>query len=473
MMIEFWKRNEAIKVMEWGMSDFSSQGEKLLCSFEGEIRPSVVDGKPTRYFPQKEKLFRQFVSMGGLVGAFLLVFVTLLAFFIVRLVFGSTFTYLLQAIFIKVINGVLMTIAIWLTVRENHRTESEFEEYLIAKVFVFEFLNSFSMLFYIAFFRNMVGDSCGPADGSCMGELSLALFVIFGFRVVIINAEELLWPHIEPYFKSAFKSVKLRFIEWYNEEFPDELPETTPTRGLIDGIQASLEKEAEKERIESMKKQMMEAMTKTELEYNKEVYSRHRSTVEEYSELMIQFGYSTLFVAAFPLAPVFALLGNYLKLRILAQNVFGEMRRPVPAGCKGLGTWTDVLQIISLISVVTNCGIICFTMGSTSATSAGSFVMFITLQYLLFACMSAAAYFVPDVPDCVPIQEERTQHLITKIIDAEPDPEPRTYAPALSPQELVVENDEDDSEGGSKSQQWAEEGRSSGAPIMGHKSGKY
>lgn len=76
-------------------------------------------------------------------------------------------------------NGIFMKLAVWLTHRENHRYESEYEESLIAKLFLFQFMNSYAMLFYIAFFRSMVGDECDGGEG-CMGELSLALFVIFG-----------------------------------------------------------------------------------------------------------------------------------------------------------------------------------------------------------------------------------------------------------------------------------------------------
>ena len=35
----------------------------------------------------------------------------------------------------------------------------------------------------------------------------------------------------------------------------------------------------------------------------------------EYLEIVIQFGFITIFVAAFPLAPLFALLNNILEIR--------------------------------------------------------------------------------------------------------------------------------------------------------------
>ena len=177
-MIEFWRRKQASIAMQWGMVGFNSD-EVDLPTFEGTIIDSVIDGRPTLYFSEKEKLIRQGISAVGVLGTLVVVTVSLAAFFIVRLIFGSFLTYLIQAIVIQIMNGVFMKFAVWLTSRENHRFESQFEESLIAKLFLFQFLNSYSMLFYIAFFRTMIGDYC-PGGMGCTGELSLALFVIFG-----------------------------------------------------------------------------------------------------------------------------------------------------------------------------------------------------------------------------------------------------------------------------------------------------
>ena len=43
--------------------------------------------------------------------------------------------------------------------------------------------------------------------------------------------------------------------------------------------------------------------------------------LDEYLELAIQYGFITLFVAAFPLAPLFALINNALEVRLDAVKV--------------------------------------------------------------------------------------------------------------------------------------------------------
>ena len=38
---------------------------------------------------------------------------------------------------------------------ENHRTQTEYDDALILKLFAFQFVNSYTSLFYIAFFRTV------------------------------------------------------------------------------------------------------------------------------------------------------------------------------------------------------------------------------------------------------------------------------------------------------------------------------
>lgn len=39
------------------------------------------------------------------------------------------------------------------------------------------------------------------------------------------------------------------------------------------------------------------------------------TTFVNFAELAVQYGYATLFAAAFPLSPIMAMLNNYIKIR--------------------------------------------------------------------------------------------------------------------------------------------------------------
>ena len=67
-----------------------------------------------------------------------------------------------------------------------------------------------------------------------------------------------------------------------------------------------------------------------------------------------QFGFVTLFVAAFPLAPLFALLNNIIEIRLDAFKFVSIWRRPHAAKADGIGIWMPIMQGISFIAVLTN-----------------------------------------------------------------------------------------------------------------------
>jgi hypothetical protein len=76
--------------------------------------------------------------------------------------------------------------------------------------------------------------------------------------------------------------------------------------------------------------------------------------VFSFSFPVIQFGFLTIFVAAFPLAPLFALINNIIEIRGDAQKFVKQLKRPVAVKQQDIGVWYDVLFAISRIAVVSN-----------------------------------------------------------------------------------------------------------------------
>lgn len=97
--------------------------------------------------------------------------------------------------------------------------------------------------------------------------------------------------------------------------------------------------------------------------------------------------------------------------RIFYLTVYCFCRRPIPSGAQDIGTWMDIFQMTALASVITNAGIICFTMELIQASPQGIVWAFICLQYSIIGLMALFAYIVPDVPEEVTIQLQRMQHL--------------------------------------------------------------
>ena len=62
-------------------------------------------------------------------------------------------------------------------------------------------------------------------------------------------------------------------------------------------------------------------LTDVEKQFIAEEYDVLMGTFKDYGEMVIQFGYCTLFVAAFPLAPMLAFINNAIEIRVDAWKL--------------------------------------------------------------------------------------------------------------------------------------------------------
>ena len=73
-----------------------------------------------------------------------------------------------------------------------------------------------------------------------------------------------------------------------------------------------------------------------------------------FSHAVIQFGFVTIFVASFPLAPLFAIINNVLEMRLDARKLLVFYRRPVGQRVRDIGIWYRILNTIGKLAVLSN-----------------------------------------------------------------------------------------------------------------------
>jgi anoctamin-10 len=78
-------------------------------------------------------------------------------------------------------------------------------------------------------------------------------------------------------------------------------------------------------------------------------------------EIVIQFGYVTLFASAYPLASLVALVANWVEIRSDCFKLAKVCRRPRSLRADGIGVWRTLLSCIVWTSALTNCLIVGFT----------------------------------------------------------------------------------------------------------------
>lgn len=114
---------------------------------------------------------------------------------------------------------------------------------------------------------------------------------------------------------------------------------------------------------------------------------------------VIQFGFITLFVASFPLAPLLALFNNILEIRVDAWKFTTQFRRPVASKARNIGAWQEILNAVAILSVVTNVNLSNFIHVPT-------FVFFYTFEGLVIKDISCSlflqAFIIAFTSDMIP-----------------------------------------------------------------------
>eukprot|EP00002_Diphylleia_rotans_P018600 TRINITY_DN359_c0_g6_i1.p1 TRINITY_DN359_c0_g6~~TRINITY_DN359_c0_g6_i1.p1 ORF type:complete len:691 (-),score=174.98 TRINITY_DN359_c0_g6_i1:495-2567(-) len=327
--LEFWKREQATLAWRWNSAGVE-EDEPVRPNFQGEKKVSRITGEEEIYYSPLKRAAKLAVSYPLILSILSAVIIATFGILVLRIVLSRTKSMQtigpllagsLNAVSIVILDQLYLYVAYYLNEWENYRTETQFEDNLIAKNFLFQFINSYVSLFYIAYAKSSKPEIFGEQDqceGSCMQELLIQLGSIFATRMVVQQAME----SLVPYFK-----MKLR--TW---------AETSST--VLDTASSDSDITLE------------ESQSKRE---------RYLNAFDDYNEMIIQFGYVTLFAAAFPVASLLALMNNVIEIRTDAQKLCTSFQRPFYRTVEDIGTYYYILEIMSTVAVMTNCCILAFT----------------------------------------------------------------------------------------------------------------
>ncbi|GJJ72031.1 hypothetical protein EMPS_04388 [Entomortierella parvispora] len=414
LFVEFWKRKSSVLAYEWNTLDFE-QRERARPEFKPTgTRISPVTGKTELYYPR----YKQILS---LMTSILVVFVSIgivivsvgsLMLFGVILRRGSPGNYkttaitaVLNLVVIMALGTVYARLAKFLTDNENHRRLTQYQDALIIKRFLFDFVNFYSALVYIGYLKDNVGSTAkiyktqtyhDQCVESCMNELTIQLAIVFVGKQFLNQAQELAIPQLQKWWNRKNElAEKAKFVGKYKDKKPNMVK---PPQWAKDDILP---------------------------DYNPQMF-------EEYRELVIQFGFCTLFVVAFPIAPIFALLNNALEIRVDAYKLLTQHRRPIAQAAQDIGSWEYILTLLTHLSVFTNACLIAFRStwmknnvftavqwytptpegsNETNFTLLAVQLLFIFIyEHVVLLIKVLIAYLVHDVPQTVKLAIERENY---------------------------------------------------------------
>jgi hypothetical protein len=411
--VNSWKREEKKRALHWGMLGFE-EAEQQRPQFRGDLISSYVDGAFIVWYPQRYRRAKQFLSYTIIISIMLLVVASLSGIYAMRNALDKTFksnaqtiASILNAVQIYIFNAAYNAVARSLNDAENHETDTDYVDSMVAKTFVFQFVNSYLPFFYLGFVAqylprpasdspNYMG-TCGFYN--CMGPLAITLQILYASRLTTDNA------------------IAIFMDWWYQGSKRNAEMKGVPKGG---------------------------SLCTPESQYILLATDTLNDNISFYADTAIQFGYCVLFVACQPICFAATLASNYLRTKLTTWKYMSWYQRPIPVGCEDIGTWQSIFYVIVIVGIFTNGGIICFTMDvlKSDSETLDSFMsessrplpfqraefsaivrvwIFFGYVVAMLLVLVLVTLIMPKDSTAVLIQQERSKFIVSKIIEHQED----------------------------------------------------
>nr|XP_036858328.1 anoctamin-9 isoform X4 [Manis javanica] len=339
VFLEIWKRQRACVVLHWDLYGWDEDQEEMALELINcpnyQLRPHQHSYlRSTIILILSLFMVCLMVGMAHVLVVYRVLAAALLNAAVPFLGRQVTTAVAVTGALVHYVTVVIMTkinkcVALRLCDFEKPRTFSERESKFTIKFFTLQFFAHFSSLIYIAFILGRINGHPGNLVllagqwkleechlSGCMMDLFLQMAIIMGLKQTLSNCMEYLGPWL------AHKCRLMRVKRGCRSRDPE--------------------------------------LRDWERNYCLNPVNTF-SLFDEFMEMMIQYSFTTVFVAAFPLAPLLALFSNLVEIRLDAIKMVRLRQRLVPRKAKDIGTWLQVLETIGVLAVIANGMVIAFT----------------------------------------------------------------------------------------------------------------
>lgn len=351
--------------------------------------------------------------------------------------------------------AVYEKIAVFMNNFEAYPTRIEAENNLVLKRFLFQFVNRYCALFYTAFYLQ---------DFDRLRSLLLSLLLM---SAVVNNVTELIVPFVPVLFtmgkkkltgakdieapkkresrtpsgsssKGILKTAVGKVISQGRQGSvnfggaPTVIPATMPAANVTSASPSSniapkpgadawgsfLDDDTNVSSISDKGGSGNTSEVDLEELLRRELQTAPYSLGDDYMEMIVQYGYVTMFVVVFPIGPLLAFLNNIVEQKVDMYKLSVSRRAPY-SDRSGIGPWLGCLEFINVMSVLTNCFYLCMVSDhlgmlvpsayekQVTGSITGRFVAMVVLEHLMLLMKFLLAYLIPDMP--IWVQERQAE----------------------------------------------------------------
>ncbi|XP_072377103.1 anoctamin-10 isoform X1 [Diabrotica undecimpunctata] len=391
LVLEIWRRKSNEYAYKWGTIGMTSMDEPRP-NFRGAMGVDSITGKVQPQAPR----YLTYVKMYAV--SIPIVFVCLTVAFVIMLASLWAEAYAKESeewqayvslpstiytVVVLIMNAYYRRLATFLTEWENHRTQSQFERHRVTKLVLFEFVNNFMSLFYIAFITKD------------MENLKSQLQTMLIITQTVNHFQETIQPLAIKYYMMKVHNLKFNF-------FPKKLDPKSPK--LL--LEKNFSKVTEDNKLSNIiMPELPPNDPRIKLADEEAEMEPYEGTYDDYLELFTQFGYVFLFSSVYPLAALWAYLNNLIEIRADAFKFCKVFQRPVCRRVKDIGAWQRSFEILSALSILTNCGLLYLSQPLRQSIPTFSDVqwllLFVVLEHLMLGIRFLLHIAISDKPEWV------------------------------------------------------------------------
>ncbi|XP_040578959.1 anoctamin-10 [Lepeophtheirus salmonis] len=380
--LEIWKRRSNDHAYDWASSG-KLRHKKPRPEYRGVLKENPISGEMEIYY-SSYKTFKKlmFVSIPLTSICLLLAFIFMLISFKADELFeiwfhDSEYAFIinnvptiLYSVLIMIFNRYYLHMAHYMTEWENHRTQEQFEKWVVYKLVIFESVNTFLSLFYITF---------------VLGDLKVLKKQVFS----MLLTSQIFTQTLETVLPICLKLPS-------SKKVMNRISTKKEDKCLHDGTElCSL---------------LPEELGFVDLDFQKDPYE---STYDDLMELWLQFGHVFFFSSLCPLAAILALGNNLLELKVNSFKLCRIARKPTPRANRDLGAWYDAFNLTVIISIMTNLALL--SMDPDVQYFAGTkeyILIFVVFEHIFLAIKVLIDKAIPDVSGRVKFCLDRDEYYL-------------------------------------------------------------
>ncbi|RYC58849.1 hypothetical protein CHU98_g7370 [Xylaria longipes] len=319
VFFEWWKKKEVDLAVQWGVRNVS-RIQHARTQFQWDLEaPDPVTGELVKHYPPTKRVKTQLLQIPFALACVL--------------VLGALYLFCfgVEIFLTQVYNGPFKS---YLVQRENYPTSDAHTASLIRKIFILNFITSYTPLFLSAFvympFGNLMMPYLNIFTTTARKFYQDKSVTTQEFR---INPDRLKSQMVYFAVTAQIVNVALEFVVPYVKQVAFRKVERAQAKRAASQDGKNIQDVPEERKF----------LQRVRDEAKLGVYD----VAVDYREMVVQFGYLSLFSCIWPLTPLSFLVNNWFELRSDAMKIAMSCQRPIPWRSDSIGPWLNALGFLS------------------------------------------------------------------------------------------------------------------------------